>query len=114
MKCLLLTMLAPLALLGAAPMAAAQSWPDRTVKIVVPFPAGGNVDVTTRIVARLNAPGAEPAPLSPAAFRSYLEKEDSTWVPLIRKLEIKSDRAVVGTGGGRSTIRPPCSKFWIG
>ena len=31
--------------------ARAQGWPDRTVKIVVPFPAGGTADAVPRIVA---------------------------------------------------------------
>ena len=31
--------------------AASQRWPERTVKIVVPFPPGGNVDSAARIVA---------------------------------------------------------------
>jgi tripartite-type tricarboxylate transporter receptor subunit TctC len=34
----------------AAP-AAAQSWPDHTVRLVVPYPPGGNVDGAARIVA---------------------------------------------------------------
>ncbi|MEW6254963.1 MAG: tripartite tricarboxylate transporter substrate binding protein [Pseudomonadota bacterium] len=34
----------------AAP-AAAQAWPDKTVRLVVPYPPGGNVDGATRIVA---------------------------------------------------------------
>lgn len=34
-----------------ASTASAQSWPTRPVKIVAPFAAGGNVDVTARIVA---------------------------------------------------------------
>ena len=40
---------------------------------------------------RFNALGAEAAPMSIADFRAYLEKEDATWVPLIRKLGIKSE-----------------------
>lgn len=32
-------------------LASAQSWPTKPVKIVAPFAAGGNVDVTARIVA---------------------------------------------------------------
>lgn len=43
--------------LGAMVLAAlscstlAQAWPDRTVKVVVPYPAGGNVDGAARIIA---------------------------------------------------------------
>jgi tripartite-type tricarboxylate transporter receptor subunit TctC len=35
----------------AAPPASAQTWPDRPVKIVLPFGAGGVADVSSRIVA---------------------------------------------------------------
>lgn len=45
------SLLAILALLAAPIAAAAQTWPERAVRIVVPFPAGGNVDVTARIIA---------------------------------------------------------------
>jgi tripartite-type tricarboxylate transporter receptor subunit TctC len=31
--------------------AAAQKWPERTIKLVVPYPAGGNVDGAARIIA---------------------------------------------------------------
>jgi tripartite-type tricarboxylate transporter receptor subunit TctC len=37
--------------LGLALPAAAQEWPDRNVKIVVPYPPGGNVDGAARIIA---------------------------------------------------------------
>src|SRR5215475_8086668 len=39
-----------LAALAAFP-ALAQTWPDRPVKIVVPFPAGGTADAVPRLVA---------------------------------------------------------------
>jgi tripartite-type tricarboxylate transporter receptor subunit TctC len=43
--------LAVLALLAAIPLAHAQSWPGRPVKMIVPFPAGGPTDVLTRVLA---------------------------------------------------------------
>ena len=43
-----LALFAALALMPAAPVAA-QKWPERTVKLVVPYPAGGNVDGAARI-----------------------------------------------------------------
>ncbi len=39
------------ALFAAALPSLAQTWPNRTVKIVVPFPAGGPTDVLTRVLA---------------------------------------------------------------
>jgi len=40
-----------LALFSACPPAGAQDYPNRTVKIVVPFPAGGTADVMPRVIA---------------------------------------------------------------
>jgi tripartite-type tricarboxylate transporter receptor subunit TctC len=39
------------ALCAFAGPAAAQSWPERTVRLIVPYPPGGNVDGAARIVA---------------------------------------------------------------
>jgi tripartite-type tricarboxylate transporter receptor subunit TctC len=47
---LFLALLSALAIAGAAP-AMAQKWPERIVKIVVPYPPGGNVDGAARIIA---------------------------------------------------------------
>lgn len=41
---------AALAAVLAAP-AAAQQWPSRNVRLIVPYPAGGNVDTAARIIA---------------------------------------------------------------
>jgi tripartite-type tricarboxylate transporter receptor subunit TctC len=39
------------AVFGGAGVHAQASWPDRTVRIITPFPAGGSVDVLVRILA---------------------------------------------------------------
>jgi tripartite-type tricarboxylate transporter receptor subunit TctC len=39
-------------LLGVAPPVAAQPYPHRTVSVVVPYPAGGSVDVVARLVVQ--------------------------------------------------------------
>ena len=46
----LLPLLAPL-LFGLAPPAAADDYPSKPITLIVPFPAGGGVDVIGRIVA---------------------------------------------------------------
>jgi tripartite-type tricarboxylate transporter receptor subunit TctC len=41
-----------LALLALAASARAQTWPDRVIRIVNPFPPGGSVDITARLLAQ--------------------------------------------------------------
>src|SRR3954453_18004289 len=45
------TLLALVSLIGLAAPAGAQNWPDRPIKLLVPFAAGGNIDVTGRLMA---------------------------------------------------------------
>ena len=44
--------LASLCLLGLSPAAAQENYPNRPIRIVVPFPAGGPTDILSRIVAQ--------------------------------------------------------------
>src|SRR4051812_29346544 len=39
------------ALIAATHLAKAQDWPNRPVRFIVPFPAGGSTDVAARVVA---------------------------------------------------------------
>lgn len=43
------------------------------------------------VQARLRAIGTMAAPMSRADFQQYLEKEDRTWLPVIKRLEIRSN-----------------------
>src|ERR1700741_3890164 len=43
--------LALISMLALAGPAGAQAWPDRPIKLLVPFAAGGNIDVTGRLTA---------------------------------------------------------------
>ena len=42
------------------------------------------------VKAKFSALGADVAPMSQDAFRAYLDKEDKTWIPLIRRLGLKA------------------------
>src|SRR5690349_17107319 len=43
--------IALLSCLGFAESTLAQPWPDRPIKLLVPFAAGGNIDITGRLMA---------------------------------------------------------------
>jgi tripartite-type tricarboxylate transporter receptor subunit TctC len=42
------------------------------------------------VKAKFDALGAEARSMTRAAFQAYLEKEDGTWIPIIRKGNFKA------------------------
>lgn len=93
--------IAVIAALGLPAHAAAQSFPDRLVRMIVPFPPGGPVDVTARIAAinqALRAPeiaaaaarlNAEVRPASAEDFGAFLTRERAKWQDVVRLSGIK-------------------------
>ena len=49
MKCWLIALLAVVAI---ATPAHAQTFPHKTIRIIVPYPAGGSIDLTARVIAK--------------------------------------------------------------
>src|ERR1700741_1126777 len=45
-----------LACTAAAPQAQAQSWPQRTVRLIVPLPPGSGMDLSARVIAERLTP----------------------------------------------------------
>src|SRR5437867_3056200 len=55
------TLASALAVAAAAPSSFAQTWPQHTVRLVIPLPAGTGIDISARLFAeRLSAKWAQP------------------------------------------------------
>lgn len=83
--------------LAAVSAAKAQvaKWPDKPVRVIVPFPAGGTNDLVARILKlsevqeHLRASGGEPAPATPDGFAQVIARDIATWSKVIRDGNIK-------------------------
>jgi tripartite-type tricarboxylate transporter receptor subunit TctC len=68
-------------------MAPAKTPPEIVAKLNAEL---GKILSDADVKAKFKALGAEAAPTSPEAFTQYLEREDATWIPVIRKANIKA------------------------
>jgi tripartite-type tricarboxylate transporter receptor subunit TctC len=66
------------ALLLAAPFAPAQTYPQRSVRIIVPYAAGGNTDITARAIG-----GTQDA------FARFIREEIDKYAKVIKTAGIK-------------------------
>src|SRR4030081_2245007 len=80
--------LVAVALVAATGVALAQTWPQRPVKVLVPFAAGGNIDVMGRLAAsRLSEAFGQHIP---AMFVPISEALPQARAGLIRMLAVSS------------------------
>ena len=89
---------------------AAQDYPGKSMRIIVPFPAGGSTDVLARMVAQklneeikrivdtaqtkgwlLNNLGGEFTPNTPEQFSAFLDTDATHWRKIIKHIGLRLD-----------------------
>ncbi len=83
-------LLACAALSAFALVSHAQGWPQRPVKMIVPFPAGGPTDVLTRVLADKASQG-EMTGGTPQQFAAVIQQEAQRWSKVIRDANVKPE-----------------------
>lgn len=81
------------AVLAQAP-AAGQSYPNRALKFIVPYPAGGSTDIIVRlpeVAARLNAMGLIAVGSSPEEFAAMIKADAPERGKVIKGARIRID-----------------------
>ena len=105
-------MLAAAALLAGAP-AFAQTWPTRTITLVVPFAAGGGTDAIARVVAeKLSARLGQPvvvenkAGAASAIGTAYVAKAAPDGYTLLMTTNSAHGHPAADPAGGLAQLRP--------
>ena len=104
-----------LATVVAAPAAAAEAYPSRPIRLILPFPAGGPTDILGRalgqklseqvgqpvvadnrpgpggVKTRLAQAGVEPLHSAPEQFASFIGTETTRYAQVIRNAGIKPE-----------------------
>ena len=96
-----------LAAVGIAASAHAETFPNRTIRIIVPYAPGGSIDLTARVIAKNlqdnigqsviveNKPGAnaaigiDPLGSTPDEFATFLRKEIPRWKQIVQDAGVK-------------------------
>ena len=75
--------------LYAAVSAQAETYPNRPIKVIVPFPPGGPTDGMARIISdRL---GAQARGGGPDALAAVIKADTVKWAPIVAALGLKED-----------------------
>jgi tripartite-type tricarboxylate transporter receptor subunit TctC len=75
---------------AVAPPVAAQAWPAKPVRFIVPFPPGGSVDPDVRKTLTETL-GMDLIVSSPEALQKWLVAEMQRWGKVVRDNNIKAD-----------------------
>lgn len=76
-----------LVLLLLAPLGMARPYPEKPVRVIIPFPPGAGPDVRKALLAR----GLETVSSTPEAFAEYLRADLVKWSRVVKEAHVHVD-----------------------